>query len=122
MKKRKNGYGVLLALTILLTLAALATLIPSSSASKECALGYKALCTFAPMGTVVLLLAAGAPSSSSSPASPSSAAASRPTKTTGTLGFGFDNRAARGIINVSDRYSISFGPIRDRLDKVPPGR
>lgn len=60
MKKRKNGYGVLLALTILLTLAALATLIPSSSASKECALGYKALCTFAPMGTVVLLLAAGA--------------------------------------------------------------
>ena len=59
-KKRKPGYGWLLALTIILTLAAVSTLIPQASASKPCLLGYKAHCTFTPIGTIIcLVLAAG---------------------------------------------------------------
>jgi hypothetical protein len=58
--KRKPGYAWLLALTILLTLCAASTLVPSVSASKECMLGYKAHCTFTPLSTVICLaMAAG---------------------------------------------------------------
>lgn len=60
MKTKKKGYGVLLAITILLTLAAVSTLIPQASASKECLLGYKAHCTFTPIGTILCLLGAAA--------------------------------------------------------------
>ena len=49
MIKKKKGYGILLILTVLITLSGLITLIPYTSASKECMLGYKALCTFAPL-------------------------------------------------------------------------
>ena len=59
MKKRKKGYGFLLALTVLLTLAAVLTVIPAPSASKECMLGYKAFCSFTPVGTLICLAAAG---------------------------------------------------------------
>ncbi|MBU1078531.1 MAG: hypothetical protein KKH98_14630 [Spirochaetes bacterium] len=59
MKKRKKGYGILLFITIIFTLAAISTLIPVSSSSKECYLGYKAHCTFTPIGTIICLIAAG---------------------------------------------------------------
>jgi hypothetical protein len=36
-------------------LAAILTLIPSAGASKICLLGYKALCSFSPIGTVILI-------------------------------------------------------------------
>ena len=35
--------------------AAILTAIPAASASKACRLGYKALCSFTPYGTVILL-------------------------------------------------------------------
>jgi hypothetical protein len=38
---------------------AILTLIPLASASKECLLGYKALCSFAPISTIILLALAG---------------------------------------------------------------
>jgi len=59
MKKRKKGYWFLFGLTILVTLAAISTLIPVASASKECMLGYKAHCTFTPMSTVILIVGGG---------------------------------------------------------------
>ena len=40
-------------------LSALLTVIPRSGASKVCRLGYKALCSFAPYGTLILLALAG---------------------------------------------------------------
>ena len=58
-KVRKPGYGWLLALTIILTLAALGTLLPQASASKECMLGYAAHCTFTPVSTIICLLMVG---------------------------------------------------------------
>jgi len=58
MKQRKKGYGILLGLTILFTLAALSTLYPHASASKPNLLGYKSLCTNAPVSTVVVLVLA----------------------------------------------------------------
>jgi len=36
-------------------LGALVTLIPRASASKECLLGYKALCSFSPISTILFL-------------------------------------------------------------------
>ncbi len=54
-KVRKKGYSILLALTILSTLCALATLLPAASASKASFLGYKALCPFAPWSTLLCL-------------------------------------------------------------------
>lgn len=53
MKVRKKGYWLLFALTILLTLITISTLIPSENASKVCMLGYKAHCTFTPISTVI---------------------------------------------------------------------
>lgn len=46
----------MLVLTILLTLAALSTLIPHAAASKANLLGYKSLCPNAPASTVVVLV------------------------------------------------------------------
>ncbi len=60
MKTKKKGYGYLLALTIFFVLLVVSTLVPSSSASKACMLGYRAHCTFTPVSTVILLLCAGA--------------------------------------------------------------
>jgi len=59
MKRKKKGYGILLALTILLTLAAVSTLIPQAAASRECMLGYKAHCTFTPISTLLCVATAG---------------------------------------------------------------
>ncbi len=53
-------HSLLRVLTWLAILAAVATLIPNSSASKYCMLGYAALCSAVPLSTFILLLAAGA--------------------------------------------------------------
>jgi len=60
MKEVKPGYKAMLLLTITITLGAIATLIPYSGATKESYLGFKALCSFAPISTIILLLCAGA--------------------------------------------------------------
>ncbi|MBN1782657.1 hypothetical protein JW948_16090 [bacterium] len=60
MKTRKKGYNLLLGLTILFSIMIVTTLIPDPSASKPCLLGYHAHCTFAPISTVIAMLAAGA--------------------------------------------------------------
>jgi len=57
--KQSIGYHLMLSLTKLLTLTAILTLIPLSSVTKECALGYKAVCSFAPYSTLILLAIAG---------------------------------------------------------------
>ena len=59
-KKKQPGYNILLILTIVFTLCALWTLVPSPNASKECLwLGYKAHCTWTPLSTIICLLMAG---------------------------------------------------------------
>ena len=58
MADRQKGYVLLLLLTVLLTLSGIVTLLPLASASKECMLGYKALCTWAPISALVCFLAA----------------------------------------------------------------
>jgi len=55
MKTKKKGYGFLLVLTIVVTLAGLWTLVPQASAAKVCILGYKAHCTFTPISTLVCI-------------------------------------------------------------------
>ena len=40
-------------------LSAMLTLIPRAGASKVCRLGYRALCSFSPFGTMVLVALAG---------------------------------------------------------------
>ncbi len=35
--------------------SAVLTVLPSEAASKECRLGYKALCSFTPYGTLILI-------------------------------------------------------------------
>ncbi|MBN2531164.1 MAG: hypothetical protein JXR76_32565 [Deltaproteobacteria bacterium] len=57
--KKQQGYTILLVLTILCTLAAVSTLIPQETASKECFMGYKAHCTAAPLSTIICLILAG---------------------------------------------------------------
>ena len=59
MKKRKKGYGLFLIITILLTLAAISTLLPQASVTKQSILGYKAHCSFAPISTVICILLTG---------------------------------------------------------------
>ncbi len=54
--KKQPGYAIFLALTVVATLAATLTLLPSASAEKTCFLGYKATCAFAPLSTVLCLL------------------------------------------------------------------
>jgi len=59
MKIRKKGYWVLFVLTLLFTLAAVSTIMPSYGASKLCMIGYKAHCTFTPISTLLCILPAG---------------------------------------------------------------
>lgn len=59
MKTREKGYGLSLIISILLTLAAISTLLPQASVSKQCMLGYKAHCSLTPISTVICLLLAG---------------------------------------------------------------
>ncbi len=57
--RKQPGYAILLTLTVIFTLLAVITLIPSPNASKECLLGYKAHCSFTPIGTIICLVASG---------------------------------------------------------------
>jgi hypothetical protein len=59
-KQRKAAYGALLAVSGLFAAGAVATLIPNPAASWPNVLGYKSLCTFAPIATAVCALLAGA--------------------------------------------------------------
>ena len=54
MKTRKKGYKILLILTILFTLCALSTLLPSEQANKISMLGYKAHCSYTPISTIIV--------------------------------------------------------------------
>ncbi len=54
---KSNGM-LKLTVSILLCAAAAATLIPWPKAAETCVLGYKSLCSFAPVSTVILLFAA----------------------------------------------------------------
>lgn len=58
MKKNKLGYTGLKILSIILVIAAIATIIPYTSASEVCVLGYRALCSFTPASTIILIVAA----------------------------------------------------------------
>ncbi len=59
MKIRKKGYWLLFILTLIFTLAALSTIIPSESASKLCMIGYNAHCTYTPISTIICIIPAG---------------------------------------------------------------
>ena len=43
---------------VILSIAAVKTVIPNGEASKPCLLGYKAACSFAPISTAILIVAA----------------------------------------------------------------
>jgi len=59
MKIRKKGYWLLFVLTIVFTMAALSTIMPSARASKLCMLAYNAHCTFTPVSTIICVVLAG---------------------------------------------------------------
>lgn len=42
--------------TVVLLVSAILTVIPMASASQECVLGYKAMCTYTPFATLILIL------------------------------------------------------------------
>ena len=46
-------------IALLIALAALVTLLPRPTSPKKCSLGYKAICSFAPISTALLLGVAG---------------------------------------------------------------
>jgi hypothetical protein len=48
----------LIAVIVILSLSAFKTVTPSVDASKTCLLGYKAFCSFTPVSTLILALAA----------------------------------------------------------------
>lgn len=54
-KRRKKGYWLSFALAIILTLAAVKTLLPNPDAGKDCRLGYRAGCSFTPYSTLILV-------------------------------------------------------------------
>jgi len=58
MAGKKKGYSLLLALTVLLTLGGLITMLPMASANKTCLLGYAAVCSWAPISALLMFLAA----------------------------------------------------------------
>ncbi len=49
---------VVYAVIVILLIAAVKTAIPEAKASKPCLLGYKALCSFTPVSTIILIVAA----------------------------------------------------------------
>ena len=52
MNKYQSVHTIFVAIHLL---AAVLTVIPREGASKACRLGYKALCSFTPYGTIILL-------------------------------------------------------------------
>jgi hypothetical protein len=57
--KKQPQYQILSGLAILLLICALLTILPYPAASKANLLGYKSLCAFVPLSTLILLGAAG---------------------------------------------------------------
>lgn len=55
----KTGYKVFMIITIVLTVSGLITLLPYGSASEKSMMGYKALCSFAPLSTLICFVLAG---------------------------------------------------------------
>ena len=49
---------VAIVVIVILGIAAVKTVIPNAKASKPCLLGYKAACSFAPISTAILTIAA----------------------------------------------------------------
>jgi hypothetical protein len=49
---------VVYAVIVILIIAAVKTALPEGKASKPCLLGYKALCSFTPISTIILVVAA----------------------------------------------------------------
>ena len=58
-RKKQPQYKILSGLAILMVVSALLTLLPHPAASKANLLGYKSLCAFVPLSTLILLGAAG---------------------------------------------------------------
>jgi len=58
MAGKKKGYFLLLALTVLLTLGGIISMLPLASARKTCLLGYAAVCSWAPISALLMFLAA----------------------------------------------------------------
>jgi hypothetical protein len=56
--KRQPHYNILSGLVNLLVLCAVLTILPYPAASKANLLGYKSLCAFVPLSTLILLGAA----------------------------------------------------------------
>ncbi|NOQ24806.1 MAG: hypothetical protein GQ564_05535 [Bacteroidales bacterium] len=59
MKIRKKGYKALLVLTILFTVCAISTVLPSERVNEISMLGYKAHCSFTPVSTILCIGLAG---------------------------------------------------------------
>jgi hypothetical protein len=59
-RRSPSAYGALLGLSALFAAAAVATLVPRAGASWDNVLGYKSLCSFAPIATAICSLLAGA--------------------------------------------------------------
>ena len=57
--KKQPQYTMLSWLTILLVVSALLTILPYPAASKVNLLGYRSLCAFVPLSTLILLGVAG---------------------------------------------------------------
>jgi hypothetical protein len=49
---------VAIVVIFILSIAAVKTAIPNEKASKPCLLGYKAACSFTPVSTIILIIAA----------------------------------------------------------------
>lgn len=49
---------IAVAVIVILSIAAVKTVIPNEKASKPCLLGYKATCSFTPISTVILIIVA----------------------------------------------------------------
>ena len=59
MAQKLKGYGFIMILTVVVTLAGIVSMLPNSNASKECLLSYKAVCSFAPISAVICFGIAG---------------------------------------------------------------
>lgn len=59
LMKKQPQYRILSALAILMVVGAALTMLPYPAASKTNLLGYRSLCAFVPLSTLILLGAAG---------------------------------------------------------------
>jgi uncharacterized membrane protein YhaH (DUF805 family) len=59
MKTRRKRYWILFIITIILTIGAVSTMLPSEHANKVSLLGYKAHCSYTPISTIICIALAG---------------------------------------------------------------